>query len=313
MPTIVAYTKPPEHVLAYLEKHAEVKVYPAHEDEDAFLRALPEADGLIGAGYPINEKLLEKAPRLQVVSNVSTGYDNLDMPALTARGITATNTPYVLIDTVADTIMGMMLAAARRIPQADKGVKEGRWTDKRDETFFGVNVHHKTLGIIGMGKIGEEVARRASLGFHMDVLYHNRREKQNVEAEYADLGQLLKDSDFVLVMTPLTEETKHFIRKEHFQKMKKTAVFLNAARGAVVKEEDLVEALETKEILAAGIDVYEQEPTSPDNPLLSLDSAVTLPHIGSATRETREAMYQDAAEQCAAALAGKIPEHKIEG
>ncbi|WP_252314982.1 D-glycerate dehydrogenase [Sinobaca sp. H24] len=313
MPTIVAYTKPPERVLAFLEQHAEVKIRPAHQDEEAFLQALPEADGLIGAGYPVNEKLLEMAPHLKVVSNVSTGYDNLDMKALTARGITATNTPYVLIDTVADTIMGMMLAAARRIPQADRSVKEGRWKDKRDESFFGVNVHHKTLGIIGMGKIGEEVARRASAGFHMDVLYHNRSEKQNVEAVYAGLDELLEASDFVLLMTPLTAETKHFIRREHFRKMKKTAVFLNAARGAVVKETDLIEALETKEILAAGIDVYEQEPVDPDNPLLALDSAVTLPHIGSATAETREAMYQDAAEQCAAALAGKVPEHKIEG
>ncbi|MFB4163201.1 2-hydroxyacid dehydrogenase [Alteribacillus sp. JSM 102045] len=315
MPMILSYVEPPEDVLALMEEHCDVKIARPRKQKELFYEYLQEADGLYGAGLKVDDHLLDHAPNLKVVSNVSVGYDNLDMKAITRRGVTATHTPDVLIQTMADTMIGLMIATCRRMPELDKLVKEGNWKKPLNSDYFGTNVHHKKLGIIGMGRIGQEVARRAALGFHMDVMYHNRSKKPEAEQEtgaiYAELDELLEVSDIVMLLTPLTDETRGMIGAEEFKKMKHDAVFLNGGRGPVVVEEDLIRALQEGWINAAGLDVFEKEPVDSDNPLLQMDQVVTLPHLGTATHETRHAMYVDAAKQCVDGVLGKTPKHVI--
>ncbi|WP_240376892.1 2-hydroxyacid dehydrogenase [Bacillus piscicola] len=315
MPVILSYVEPPQDVLDYMKEHSEVRIARPRKQKELFYEYLKEADGLYGSGLKVDAELLEHAPNLKVVSNVSVGYDNLDIQALTEKGITATHTPSVLIDTMGDTMIGMMIATARRMPELDRYVKNGDWQKPLTPEMFGTDIHHKKLGIIGMGRIGEEVARRAAIGFHMEVLYHNRSRKEAVEKEigvrFAELDDLLAQSDFVMVLTPLTDATRGMIGAREFQKMKKDAIFLNGGRGAVVVEEDLIEALRAGTIKAAGVDVFETEPVDPDNPLLHMDNVVTLPHHGTATVETRHAMFVDAARQCVDGVHGKTPKHVI--
>ncbi|MFD2705810.1 2-hydroxyacid dehydrogenase [Salibacterium lacus] len=317
MPKILSYVEPPEDVLAFMKEHAEVSVVRPKKEEDRFYEELSKADALYGAGLRMDEDLLKHAPKLKVISNVSVGYDNLDMEAISKRGITATHTPTVLIDTMADTMTGLMIATARRMPELNNMVKNGNWKKPLTSEHFGANVHHKTLGIIGMGRIGEEVARRAAFGFHMEVMYYNRRRKPEAEtntgAAYAELKELLQSSDFVMVLTPLTNETHGLIDAEAFGSMQQHAVFLNGSRGKVVVEEDLIQALEEGEIAAAGLDVFEQEPVDPNHSLLGMENVVALPHIGTATYETRHAMAMDAARQCVDGVKGRTPEHVIPG
>ncbi|RSL35422.1 D-glycerate dehydrogenase [Salibacterium salarium] len=314
---ILSYVEPPNDVLDLMKEHSEVWMARPKKQKETFYRYLKKADGLYGAGLKVDEELLRHAPHLKIISNVSVGYDNLDMEAITKRGIIATHTPTVLIDTMADTMIGLMIATARRMPELNRLVIEGQWNKPMTPAFFGTNVHHKTLGIIGMGRIGEEIARRASVAFHMDVVYYNRTRKPEAEAvtgaSFVEIDKLLETSDFVMVMTPLTESTYHMIDAGAFRKMKQSAVFLNGGRGAVVVEDDLIEALRQGDIAAAGLDVFEKEPVDSKNPLLSMDNVVTLPHIGTATHETRHAMYVDAAKQCINGVLGKKPEHIIQG
>ncbi|MFB5662293.1 2-hydroxyacid dehydrogenase [Alteribacillus sp. HJP-4] len=316
MPTILSYVEPPEDVLSMMKETCEVIVErPKHKE--AFEEALQKADGLYGSGLQVNAELLQKAPQLKVVSNVSVGYDNLNIEDIYKQGVIATHTPTVLIDTMADTMMGLMLATARRMPEMDRLVREGKWVKPTSPEWFGVNVSRKKLGIIGMGRIGEEVARRAGIGFHMDVVYYNRRQRPDAEercgASYAELDDLLKTCDFVMVLTPLTEQTKHLIGAREFELMKKDAIFLNGGRGPVVVENDLVKALQKGDILAAGLDVFDREPLGEKSPFQELDNVVTLPHIGTATHETRHAMFVDAAEQCVDGVHGRTPAHVIPG
>ncbi|WP_093334707.1 2-hydroxyacid dehydrogenase [Salibacterium halotolerans] len=317
MPKILSYVEPPEDVLAFMKEHAVVTVVRPKKEEERFYEELAEADALYGAGLRIDENLLAHALNLKVISNVSVGYDNLNMGAISKRGITATHTPTVLIDTMADTMIGLMIATARRMPELNNMVKTGGWKKPLTSEYFGTNVHHKTLGIIGMGRIGEEVARRASLGFRMEVMYYNRRRKPDAEhntgASYAGLHELLQSSDFVMVLTPLTSETRGLINAEAFGSMQQHAVFLNGSRGQVVVEEDLIQALNDGEIASAGLDVFEQEPVDPEHPLLGMENVVALPHIGTATHETRHAMAMDAARQCVDGVHGRTPEHVIQG
>lgn len=310
-PTVVVYNSLYPEALDYIKQSCHVDYFPGYKEKmPDFLKALKTADGLIGSGLRVDEELLEQAPNLKIVSNKSVGYDNLDIPLLKERGIQASNTPGVLDDTVADTIMALILSAARRVPELDQFVKSGEWSAQgfRDDQF-GVDVHHKTLGIIGMGGIGSTLAKRARFGFDMNILYYNRSRNEQAErtydAVYCTMEELLRQSDFVCVMTPLTPQTKGMIGDAEFAGMKETAIFINASRGAVVDEQALIRALQTGQILGAGLDVFEQEPVSADNPLLALPNVVTLPHIGSATEETRKKMAMLAAENVVAGVTGQ--------
>ncbi|MDN4523887.1 2-hydroxyacid dehydrogenase [Fictibacillus fluitans] len=314
MKPYVYLAKPvPEEVENYIAEHCFYDKWESSEPitRSELLTKLGEAEGLLITGEKINDELLDHAPHLKVVSNISVGYNNFDTDAMKRRNIIGTNTPDVLNETVADLALALMLSAARRVPELDKLVKEGKWEKKGDEPLFGVDVHGKTLGIIGMGRIGEAIGRRAKFGFNMDILYHNRHRKPKTEKEldasYVSQEELLQKSDFVLLMVPFTEETKHLMGREQFSQMKKSAIFINTSRGQTVDEQALTEALQNGEILAAGLDVFDQEPVSPTNPLLKLPNVVTLPHIGSATYLTRFDMAMLAAENLVAAITGKEP------
>ncbi|MDX6154057.1 D-glycerate dehydrogenase [Marinococcus sp. PL1-022] len=312
MSVIIAYTNPPEHVRKYLEENAELHVIRPNKEREKFMEMLPKAEALIGAGLPVNQELLDQAPELRVVSNASAGVDNLDVDLLTEEGIVVTNTPSAVVDTMADTMFGLMIGASRRLMEMHELVKNGQWDRNAPKEWFGLNVHHKKLGIIGMGGIGKEIARRAKEGFRMEVSYYNRSRHEEAEKEtgavYEQLGDLLASSDMVMVLLPLTSETKHMIGAEAFRKMKSTAVFLNGGRGSVVDEQALITALQEKEIFAAGLDVFEEEPLPSDHPFFTMPEVTLLPHIGTGTTETREAMYMEAAGQCVKALAGEKPE-----
>lgn len=263
----------------------------------------------------MDEALLDQAPQLKVVSNISVGYDNLDLQALSQRRILATNTPEILNETVADTVMGLMLSTARRIPELDHWVKTGQWKSNLESQWFGVDVHHKVLGIIGLGGIGAAVAQRAHLGFGMDILYHNRSRnivaEQKYGATYCSMDDLLVKSDFVCLMTPHTPETEKMMGKREFEMMKNSAIFINCSRGKTVDEEALIHALQAGEIAGAGLDVFTMEPIEMDNPLLYMKNVVTTPHIGSATHETRFKMAMLAAENLVSGLMGEIPPNLI--
>lgn len=316
-PKIVVYKMVDSTVLDLLRENCEVAYYDKLDSQTypAFWNDLADAHGLLGAGLKVDRELLDRAPQLRVVSNSSVGYDNLDLAELTARGIMATNTPDVLNETVADTILGLMLAAARRITELDRYVKTGGWKSSITQSQYGVDVHHKVLGIIGMGGIGAAIAQRAHFGFGMDILYHNRsrntEHEQAYAATYCSLDELLEQSDFVCLMTPLSPQTEKLIGEREFKLMKKTAIFINGSRGATVDEEALVQALRNHEILAAGLDVFVQEPVQADHPLLSFDNVVTLPHIGSATGETRRRMAELAAQNLIQGLQGRRPPNLI--
>lgn len=316
-PYILAYGRVSEEALKRLGQDYETVYFTQGEnlENERFRDVLKKAEGIVGVELEVNEELLEHAPALKVVSNVAVGYDNLDVKALSGREIAACHTPDVLNDTVADAVFGMILASARRIPEMDRFVKEQKWTGVMPDDKFGVDVHHKKIGIIGMGRIGEAIAKRASLGFDMDVLYHTRSKKEKAEHEYGavyhELPDLLEQSDFVVLMTPLTPETKGLMGTEEFRKMKADSIFINASRGAVVDEEALVHALKNKEIRGAALDVFQQEPIQPDHPFLTMEQVITLPHLGSATAENENNMSLLAADNALNVLKGKTPAYII--
>ncbi|WP_332692739.1 2-hydroxyacid dehydrogenase [Halalkalibacter lacteus] len=301
----------PQDIQAYLDKHVDIKIWdkPDALTREQLLKEIADVDGLLTSGTAINEELLEQAPQLRVVSSISVGYNHFDTKAMKEYGVIGTHTPYVLDDTVSDLVISLMLSAARRVPELDAMTKRGEWEKGIGESMFGVDVHHKKLGIIGMGRIGETIAKRAKYGFDMDVTYFNRSRKKEIEEKlninYQLMDDLLRESDFIVLMVPLSNETKQLIGSREFQLMKSSTIFINASRGQTVNEQAMIEALQTGEILAAGLDVYEQEPINEDNPLLKMDNVVTLPHIGSATSETRHTMAMLAAKNLVAALTGE--------
>lgn len=316
-PKVILYSKIPEEVISFIEETCEVVYFEKLTDANYpdFLSELQLAKGLMGTKLKIGRELLEQAPELRVVSTISVGYDNLDITELSTRNILATNTPDVLTETTADLIFGLLMATARRLPELDLYVKRGQWKQSISTERFGSDIHHKVLGIIGMGRIGTAIAKRAHLGFDMPILYHNRSRNEEAEnkygAEYCNLDELLQKSDYICLMTPLSAETKHLIGRREFELMKQSAIFINGSRGATVNEQELIEALRSRTIKAAGLDVYETEPIDPHSPLLSLDNVVTLPHIGSATTETRLAMARLAAENLVAGVLGRRPSSLI--
>jgi glyoxylate reductase len=252
---------------------------------------------------------------LKIVANMAVGYDNVDLQAAGERGIIVTNTPGVLDETTADTAFMLLLAAARRLGESERVLRAGDWHWWGPKLFVGVDVWGKRLGIVGMGRIGQAVARRGK-GFGMEILYHNRSRKEEAEneldARYVDLGELLEASDFVSIHTPLTGETQHLIGADELEKMKPSAVLVNTSRGPVVDEDALAEALADGTIFAAGLDVYEEEPKVHPK-LLELENAVLAPHIGSGSQETRDRMAVLAAENIVAVLSGEDPKTPVSG
>ncbi|MEK6347525.1 MAG: D-glycerate dehydrogenase [Burkholderia sp.] len=309
---IVAYKTLPADVLAYLEAHAEV----IHADgAEALAAALADADGAIGASLPVTAKMLDGAPKLRAWSTISVGYDQFDVADLTRRGIVLAHTPDVLTESTADTVFALILASARRVVELADYVRAGEWTKSIGEPLFGTDVQGKTLGIVGLGRIGAAVARRAALGFRMRVQYTNRSPHAEAEAQFGarrvPLDELLATSDFVCLQVPLTDATRHLIGAPELAKMKPNAILINAARGPVVDEAALIEALRAGTIRGAGLDVFEREPVAADSPLLRMKNVVALPHIGSATAETRHAMARNAAENLIGALDGTLRENVV--
>ncbi|GEK57771.1 D-glycerate dehydrogenase [Marinococcus halophilus] len=316
-PLVVAYNRVSREAREKLAETCEVRYFEQSEtlEDPEFREAVAGASAIIGVEYEVDEAFLEQAPCLRIAANVSVGYDNLDLEALSTRGVYASNTPEVLNDTTADAIFGLLLAAARRIPETDRYVKDGKWQNTLPDDYFGVDVHHRTLGIIGMGRIGEAIAKRARFGFDMNILYYNRSRKPEAEDKYGaswtELEPLLEQSDFVCTMTPLTKDTYHLMDEAAFRRMKASAVFINGSRGGVVDEEALVKAIQERWIWNAGVDVFSEEPVPSGHPLLKFPHVVTLPHIGSFTEENENNMSLRAAENVLQVLDGKEPQDQL--
>jgi glyoxylate reductase len=259
----------------------------------------------------VDDELLDAAgDQLVIVANYAVGFDNIDVPACSRRGVLASNTPDVLTETTADLAWSLLMAAARRIPEGDRFLRSRRPWIWGPEMMLGQDVHDKTIGIVGFGRIGHAIARRAR-GFGMRILYFDvyrpsPKLERELGAEYRDLDDLLRESDFITLHTNLSEETRHLINAERLRAMKATAVLVNSSRGPVIDEDALAEALATGEIFAAGLDVFEREPEVHPR-LLELETAVVVPHLGSATVDTRTAMGMLAVDNLLTALEGREP------
>lgn len=303
-------------VETYIAKHCDYKIWknPEKIPNHILLEEAKKVDGLLVQNAAVTRDFLSQLPNLKIISNTAVGYDSFDLEAMREFGVIGTHTPFVLDETVADLVFALILSAARRVPELNNYVKQGLWSkDTKAEELFGTDVHHANLGIVGMGRIGEKIARRAVFGFEMNVRYHATTPKPDLDEKYgmrySGLDELLEKSDFVVLIVPLTDSTRHMIGMEQFKRMKASAYLINAARGAVVDEQALIEALTSGEIAGAALDVFEKEPVDLDNPLLKMKQVTALPHIGSATAKTREAMVMKAAENLVAGVTGEIPEN----
>ena len=309
-PTVLVTRRIYPEAIEFLKQHAEVEYNPTDD-------ILSPADLLSRAKGKdaIIPQLVDKfTPEVlaqvdaRVIANVAVGFDNIDIPAATGRGILVTNTPDVLTDTTADLAFALMMAAARRLIEAHEFVHSGKWDKWTIDMMVGHDIHHRTLGILGMGRIGQAMARRAQ-GFSMRVLYHDAA-PMLVDGEYVSKDRLLRESDFLSIHVPLTNETRHSIGEAELRMMKPTAVIVNTSRGPVIDELALARALREGWIGGAGIDVFEREPqVHPD--LLACRNAVLAPHIGSASIETRKGMSLIAAENAVAALEGRRPKNLL--
>ncbi|HEX2482408.1 MAG TPA: D-glycerate dehydrogenase, partial [Methylomirabilota bacterium] len=273
-----------------------------------------DCDAIIPMGaHPIPETILAAAPRLRIVAVAAVGYNIVDVEAATRRGILVTNTPGVLTETTADMAWALMLGVARRVPESDRFIRGGKWTGVYWSQLVGTDVHGTTLGIIGLGRIGQAIARRGQ-GFGMRVLYHNRKRdleaERNLDVGHRTKADLLREADFIVLSVPLSPETRHLIGAAELALMKPTAFLVNVARGPVVDETALVEALRAGRIAGAGLDVFEEEPKVHSG-LLGLENLALTPHIGSASRATRLKMATRAAENCLAALEGRRPTNLV--
>ncbi|HSL49399.1 MAG TPA: D-glycerate dehydrogenase [Candidatus Deferrimicrobiaceae bacterium] len=312
-PSVLISRQLPEPAVELARSRAEVDAYSkdAPMPRAELLERLAGKQGLICViSEVIDEALLAARPALRVVSNVAVGYNNVDVAACTRRGVVVTNTPDVLTDTTADFAWTLLMATARRVVEADRYTREGRFRQWEYMLLLGGDIHGKTLGVVGFGRIGRAMARRA-LGFGMRVLYQDAvaadpATERELHATRTDLATLLRESDFVTLHTPLSPETRHLINAESLRTMKKTAYLINAARGPVVDEAALVQALEEGRIAGAGLDVFEEEPTVHPG-LIGLPNVVLAPHIASASHETRLKMATLAVENCLAVLEGKMP------
>jgi glyoxylate reductase len=303
----------PEDALQPIVAHTDADVWqddlPPPRDE--LLRRVAGVDGFLAMVVDrVDDELLDWAgPQLRVVSNFGVGFDNIDVPACTRRGVAVGNTAGVLTETTADEAFALLMAAARRIPEASEYVREGRWKAWQPLLLLGADVHHATLGIIGFGRIGQEVAKRAR-GFDMQVLYYNRHplspsEEAMLGVRRADLDELLASSDFISLHVSLTPETRHLMNRDTFAKMKRSAILVNTSRGPVVSSDDLYAALRDGVIAGAALDVTDPEPIPADHPLLTLPQCLIVPHIASASIATRREMTRISVANLLAGLRGE--------
>jgi lactate dehydrogenase-like 2-hydroxyacid dehydrogenase len=306
-----------DETLAFLAQHCDVESnqQDAPFSPETLAQKIADKDGVVCCLTDrVDAKLIERCARLKVVSNIAVGYNNIDIAACTVRGVLATNTPGVLDDSTADLAWALMLGAARRVTELERRVRAGEWRGWRLKQWLGVDVHHATLGIFGMGRIGQAIARRAA-GFEMKVLYHNRTRvapdiERRCNAAYATKEALLAQSDFVVLQVPYSPATHHLIGAPELKLMKPTAILVNSTRGGVVDDVALIAALRDGTLRAAGMDVFENEPHL--NPgFLELDNVVLMPHIGSSTEATRRAMAMTAAKNLVAALTGGTPPNLV--
>lgn len=299
--------------LDQLQQIATVEVWGERQPppNDVLLEKIQEIDGLLCLlTDKIDYQLIAAGTSLKVISQMAVGYDNIDVAAATARGIPVGNTPGVLTDATADFTWALLMAAARRVVEADKFTRAGEWRTWEPDLLLGVDMAGATLGIVGFGRIGQAVARRAK-GFEMRVLYTSRQRcdrqlEQSLGVKFADLEQLLQQSDFVTIHTPLSEQTYHLMSDRQFALMKPTAIVINTARGGIIDSEALYRALSSRQIAGAAIDVTEPEPIGIDSPLLTLDNLIIAPHIGSASYKTRSKMAAMAIANLIAGLKGEV-------
>lgn len=273
-------------------------------------RLADKTGALTAATDPLTAEVIAAAPHLKAVCNFAVGYNNIDLAACTRAGVMATNTPGVLDDTTADLAWALLMATARRLPAAERWLRNGEWKGWQFIQWLGSDIHHATLGILGMGRIGQTVARRA-MGFDMKVIYHKRtplpaEREAECRANWVDKETLLRESDFLVLLLPYSQETHHTIGATELTLMKPTAHLINVARGGIVDDEALISALRQGRLSGAGLDVFEGEPKL--NPgFLELDNVALTPHIGSSSRATRMAMAMTAADNLIAALSGRRP------
>jgi glyoxylate reductase len=317
-PKVYITRKLPDQVVEKIQQTCEIEMW---DDEDkpvpreVLLEKVIGIDGLYCLlTEQIDKDLLDKAKNLKVISNMAVGYNNIDIEAANHKGITITNTPGVLTETTADLTFALLMATSRRIIEASSYLREGSWNTWSPMQLTGQDVYGATLGIIGMGRIGEAVAKRAK-GFNMKIVYYNRSRKEGVEEDlgiqYLEMETLLQESDFVVIMTPYSPETKNLISHHELGLMKRSGILINTARGGIVNEDALYTALCNGNIWAAGLDVFEKEPVSLEHPLLSLPNVVALPHIGSASIKTRLKMADLAAENLIKGVQGLTPLHVV--
>jgi len=310
---VLVFRPIPPDLLAGIEAEHDVVVADPRQPAQApaFREALAGAHGMIGSSIRLGAAELAQAVRLEVISSISVGVDNYDLGFLRQRGIALCHTPGVLTETTADTVFALIMAASRRLVELASHVREGRWTRNIGEDLFGWDVHGKTLAILGFGRIGQAVARRAALGFGMRVLYVNEGPVEVPElagrATAATLDQALAQADIVAVTLPLTDSTRGLMGAREFALMKPGAIFVNGARGQIVQEAALLAALDSGHLRAAALDVFATEPLPQDSPLRRHPLVTALPHIGSATHETRRAMAALATRNLLDALAGRPP------
>lgn len=308
-----------DEALEILRKHAEVEVFEGVDEavpRDLLLSKVRDVEGLLSLlTENIDLEVMEAGTNLKVISNYAVGFNNIDLDAATKRGIYVTNTPGVLTETTADCAMALLFSIARRIPEADRNVRGRKWIHAwGPKMFIGSDINGKTLGIVGLGRIGAAVARRA-MGFDMKVIYTDIKRREDLEEKlgitYKSLEEVLSEADFVTTHVPLTEDTYHLIGKRELSIMKKTAYLINTSRGPVVDEMELHRALKEEVISGAALDVFEQEPIDPNSPLLELDNIVLTPHIASASVETRTKMAVVAATNLVSVLNGKEPPNLV--
>lgn len=313
-PKIYVTRKLPERGLQIIRKHFDMEVWPeyAPPPKKTIIEKAKNVDALATLlSDKIDAEVFNAAPRLKIVSQLAVGFDNIDITEATKRGIYVTNTPEVLTDTTADFAWALLMALARRVVEADKYVRTGQWkVGWHPDMMTGRDIYNATIGVVGAGRIGYAVAKRAT-GFSMKILFYDVVPRPEIEKDFGakkvDLDTLLKESDFVSIHVPLMKETQHLINEQKLKLMKKTAYLINNSRGPVVDEKALYKALKEGWIAGAGLDVFEQEPTPVDNPLLKLDNVAVAPHISSASIETRSKMGEMVAENLVAFFEGKKP------